>query len=252
MKIKQLLSLLFVSAIAFSSYAQTADEIISKYLETVGGNEKLKAIEALKMTGKANQQGLEFPMTQIQMKDGRQFASFTFQGKELKQGVFDGTTMWSTNFVNMKAEKSDAESTENFKANKGGDFPMSFYDYKKFGYKAEFLGKETIEGTETFKVKLTKNPVKVDGTPKENFEIYYFDAENYVPILVESEISSGPAKGMTAQTKLSDYQEVNGIFFPFTIAQGAKGQGIGITITITNIEINPKIDASLFAMPAEN
>jgi outer membrane lipoprotein-sorting protein len=251
MKIKQLL--LFVLTIGtLLLQAQTADEIISKYLTTIGGNDKLKTIESLKYSGKANQQGLEFPMVQIQMKDGRQFASFTFQGKELKQGVFDGTTLWSTNFTNMKAERSDAESTDNHKANLGGDFPIAFYDYKKFGYKVEYLGKETIEGTETFKIKLTKNPVKVDGTSKENFEIHYIDTENYVPILVESEISSGQAKGMTAQTKLSDYQEVNGIYFPFTIAQGAKGQGIAITITITNIEINPKIDASIFAMPAEN
>jgi outer membrane lipoprotein-sorting protein len=251
MKIKQLLLFVFALGV-MATQAQTADEIISKYLDAIGGNDKLKAIESLRYTGKANQQGLEFPMVQIQLKDGRQFSSFTFQGKELKQNVYDGATLWSTNFVNMKAEKSDAESTENHKANLGSDFPTSFYDYKKMGHKIEFLGKETIEGTETFKIKLIKKPIKVDGTPKENFDIYYFDAENYVPILVESEVSSGPAKGMTMQAKFSDYQEVGGIYFPFTISQGAKGQPAGISITFTNIEINPKIDASIFAMPAEN
>jgi outer membrane lipoprotein-sorting protein len=250
MKIKQLLLLVF--ALAFvSAQAQTADEIIDKYLSAIGGKDKLKAIESIKYSGKANQQGLEFPMVQIQLKDGRQFSSFTFQGKELKQNVYDGTTLWSTNFVNMKAEKSDAEATENHKANLGSDFPQSFYDYKKHGHKVEFLGKETIEGTETFKIKLTKNPIKVDGTPKENFDIYYIDAENYVPLMVESEMSSGPAKGMIMQAKFSDYQEVNGIYFPFTISQGAKGQAAAITITFTNVELNPKVDASIFTMPVE-
>jgi hypothetical protein len=69
--------------------------------------------------------------------------------------------------------------------------------------------------------------------------------------MVESEIKSGENKGMIAQSKFSDFQEVGGLMIPFSWAQGAKGQPSGQPLVITNIELNPKIDQSAFAFPAE-
>ena len=67
------------------------------------------------MTAKVNQQGMEIPLEIYQLKDGRQMTKITFQGNVIKQGVYDGETLWSHNFMTMKAEKSDAEETSNFK-----------------------------------------------------------------------------------------------------------------------------------------
>ena len=105
--------------------AQTADEIIANYFENTGGQAKWKALESLKMTAKVNQGGLEIPLIITQLKDGRQMTSISFQGKEIKQGVYDGTTLWNTNFMTMKAEKSDAETLEIFKASLG-EFRIHF------------------------------------------------------------------------------------------------------------------------------
>ena len=116
--------------------------------------------------------------------------------------------------------------------------------------KAELLGKETVEGTETFKVKLTKKPIKVDGTPKDNIVFYYFDTENFVPLMTESEITSGPNKGMIGQGKMSDYQDVNGLLFPFSLAQGVKGQP-SQPLVITKVELNPKVVDKDFAFPTD-
>src|SRR5258706_4927290 len=151
---KKPLTLIFGLFIAVGLRAQTADEIIAKYFENTGGLDKWKSVQAVKMIGKLNQQGQEFPMVIMSLKDGRQYQSITFQGKEIKQQVYDGTTLWSHNFINMKGEKSDAEATENFKTNLGSEFPIPFMGYKEKGFKVELLGKETVEGTETFKVKL--------------------------------------------------------------------------------------------------
>jgi outer membrane lipoprotein-sorting protein len=238
--------------VGFAAQAQTADEILAKYFENTGGKAKWEALQGMKMTAKMNMQGMELPLSMVQLKDGRQFSSATFQGMEIKQEVFDGTNLWSTNFQSMKAEKSDAETTDNFKSNLGLDFPSPFLNYSNKGFKVELLGKETIEGSETFKIKLTKKPVKVDGKETENVEFYFFDAENFVPLLVETEVKSGPAKGMIGQAKFSDYQEVNGLMFPFSLTNGAKGQPGGQTITFTAIEIDPKVDAAIFAFPAGN
>ncbi len=235
-----------------AAQAQTVDEIIVKYFENTGGIEKWKAVEGMKMTAKVNQGGMEIPLVIINLKDGKQMTVITFQGKEIKQSVFDGTTLWSHNFMNMKAEKSDAETTENFKINLGSDFPISFMGYKERGFKAELLGKETVDGTETFKVKLTKKPIKVDGQTKDNIEYYFFDTENFVPLVVESEITSGPYKGKTGQGKLSDYQDIGGgLLLPFSLGQGVKGEQSQPPLTITKVELNPKVDAKDFAFPAD-
>ncbi|MFZ6000044.1 MAG: outer membrane lipoprotein-sorting protein, partial [Bacteroidota bacterium] len=231
--------------------AQTADEIIAKYFENTGGMSKWAALKGITMSAKVNQGGMEIPLEIVQLKDGRTATIITFQGKQIKQQVFDGNTLWSHNFMTMKAEKSDAESTENFKVNLGSDFPLPFFGYKERGYSAELLGKETVDGTETFKIKLTKKPIKVDGKPEESVEFYYFDAESFVPIMAEAEIKSGPAKGMVSQAKMSDYQEVEGLMMPFSMTQGVKGQP-GQPLTITSIVVNPPVDDKAFAFPEGN
>ncbi|NJB69821.1 outer membrane lipoprotein-sorting protein [Saonia flava] len=232
------------------SQAQTADEILSSYFENIGGLETLKAVKGLKMVAKINQQGLEIPLEIIQMSDGKQMTSFTFQGKEIKQGVFDGETLWSHNMMTMKAEKSDAESTANFKLN-SNDFPDAFIDYKEKGYTVELIGNETIDGADTFKIKLVKEPVTVDGNVEEDVSFYFFDTENFVPIAVQSEVKSGPAKGMIQEITMSDYQEVDGLYFPFSITQGVKGQPGSAPITIESIVLNPEVDEKLFVFPDE-
>jgi hypothetical protein len=243
----------FVLALTCASFvnAQTADEILDKYFAATGGKAKWEALQGLKYTAKLKFQAMELPMTMIQLKDGRQTTTALVQGMEFRQEVFDGTTLWGTNQMTMKAEKSDAETTENFISSNLGDFPSPFLDYKKKGFKVELLGKETVDGSETFKIKLTKKPIKVDGKETENVEFHFFDTENFVPLVSEREIKSGQGKGMVAQSKLSDYQEVNGLMFPFTLTAGAKGQPGGQTIAFTAIEINPQVDASAFAFPAE-
>lgn len=232
-----------------SMQAQTADEILDTYFENIGGKENLKAVKGVKMTAKLNQQGMEIPLEIYQFSDGRQMTVIKFQGKELKQGVFDGETLWSTNFMTMKAEKSDAETTANLKLNTN-DFPDSFLDYKEKGYAVEFMGKETVEGTETFKIKLVKEPLTIDGQPVEDVSYYYFDAENYVPIAVESEIHQGPMKGQTSFSTMSDYQEVEGLYFPFSMSQGIKN-GPSQPIVFDSIELNPTLDNAAFAFPEE-
>ena len=151
--------------------------------------------------------------------------------------------------MTMKAEKSDAEETSNFKLNTN-DFPDSFIDYKEKGYTVELLGTETIDGTETFKIKLVKEPITIDGTQQDDVSYYFFDKDNFVPIAMQSEIKSGPSKGQVSEVTMSDYQEVNGMYFPFSMTQGVK-DGQAQPITIDSIELNPAIADTEFAFPDE-
>jgi outer membrane lipoprotein-sorting protein len=88
----------------------------------------------------------------------------------------------------------------------------------------------------------------VEGSEVPNIEYYYFDKDNFIPIMVETEINSGEMKGQISQTKLSDYQEVNGVILPFSTTSGMK-DGQSQTIQFDKIEINPAVDESKFAFP---
>ncbi len=238
---------LLVLAISMSNYAQTADEIIATYHENIGGIDKLKAVNGIKLSLKINQGGMELPIEVIELKDGRQMTKITFQGQEIMQGVYDGTTLWSTNFMTMQAEKSDAETFDNFKLGLN-DFMDDFIDYKDKGYTAEMLGIETIDGTEAFKIKLTKEPMTVEGQLVDDVSFYYFDTDNYVPIAVQTEVKEGPGKGMMSEATMSDYQEVDGIYFPFSMSQGVKDQG-SQPVTVVSIELNPTVSDDMFVFP---
>lgn len=230
--------------------AQTAEEIVENYIETTGGIEKWKQLEGIRFNGKGIQQGQEFPGYLILLKDGRQIQAYELQGKTMKDDVFDGITLWSTNFMNMKAEKASLEETKNFKLD-ANDFPDPFIDHKEKGYTIELLGQEIVDGVETHKIKLVKEPHTVDGQMVDDILYYYFDTESNVPIATESEIKSGPGKGQMYRTTMSDYQEVDGLYFAFTTTEYVGQQKI-ITISLDTVELNPDVDDSLFSFPEEN
>jgi hypothetical protein len=149
--------------------------------------------------------------------------------------------------MSMKAEKSDQEDVDNIK-NELSEFPDPFLNYKEKGFSVELMGTETVDGSDAFKIKLTKKPMLVDGNEVPNVSIYYFDSENFVPIMVHEEVMSGPGKGMIMESKMSDYQEVEGLYLPFSMTQGVKDQP-GQPITINSIELNPSLDDSEFEFP---
>lgn len=243
------LTLVLTATFTFAQDDMSVEQIIDTYLENIGGTEALSALKGHKITAEVDAQGMTIPLEMYFMKDGRMVTKFTFQGMEITQGAFDGETSWSTNFMSMKPEKADAEDSENAKRS-SHDYPDPFLNYKDKGYTVELLGKETVEGVECFKVKLTKNPMLVDGEDHENVEFYYFDTETVVPIQSEQEILSGEMKGQVALTVYSDYQEVEGIYFPFSITYKSK-DGDGQTIEFDTMELNPEVDETIFEFPGE-
>jgi len=245
-----MLNRLFILVTLICSYtinAQTVDEIIDNYFENTGGVENWEKIEGIKMWITINQGGMEIPIEQVILKNGKTMSTINFQGQSIKQGVFDGEVLWSTNFMTQKAEKSDEEST-NMVKNEMNQFPDPFLNYKEKGFTAELVGTETVDGSETFKIKLTTTPNIIEGKEVPSIAYYFFDNENFVPIQVQKEIAIGPGKGMVSEIKMSDYQEAGDVYMPFSMTQGVKGQP-GQPFTIEKIEINPTVDDSEFTFP---
>ena len=241
------LGILFIMGVlSANAQSMTAEEIIAKCVEATGGQEawmKLKG-QHLKAVGTA--QGMEFPIEMYELKDGRQITKFSIQGMEMVQGAFDGETLWSVSFMTMKAEKSDAEETENMKRTIG-EYPGALMTYKEMGYSLTLEKDDVKEGVDCYKIRMDKKSQLVDGEEKPDVQYYYIDKENFVPVCTEEEIMGGPAKGQIAVTILGDYQEVDGLYFPHSIKQGAGMQSF--ELTVEEVNLNPEVEDSIFAFP---
>ena len=90
----------------------------------------------------------------------------------------------------------------------------------------------------------------VNGEEKESIAYYYFDTESSILLGQENEILSGQMAGAVQQVKFSDYDEVDGLYFPFTMSMGMK-DGASFPINIETIELNPTLDKDMIAFPAD-
>lgn len=248
MKLKSLLTSVTILCFAFAQ-AQTAkeltvDEILAKYFTNTGGLDKWKAQKSCTMVGKALYgPGQEFPMTIYTKAPNKQKTVINIQGTELIVNAYDGTDAWMLNPLQGGKDpvKLDDEQAKDVKDE---EFEDDFIDYKKKGHEVTLEGTEEIDGVKCYKIKLVKNK----NNPKEDItEIHYFDSENFVPIMQSSYIRSGPQKGTEVKNYLSDYQEVGGLMFPFSMEQKVGAQSF--KITIEKITINDITDDSIFAFP---
>jgi outer membrane lipoprotein-sorting protein len=243
---KKLLFLFLGFASLITVRAQNVDEIITAYSQTIGGK-NWDAVKGMRMTANVEQGGMKIPVEVVTMKDGRMFTKITFMGNTMTMAAFDGEKSWSTNFMTMEPEEGTAETSENSKRSMK-EFPNALINYKNLGYSATLLGSEKIDGTDCYKIKLDKKTMLVEGQEVSNVEFYYLDKENNVPVLVETEIKEGEMKGKISQTKFSDYQEINGVFIPYSTSSGIK-DGESQVIQFEKVEINPTVDDKDFKFP---
>ena len=109
MKNLKLVLAAFIIMLSTSINAQTADEIVSNYLEAIGGTEKLMAIAGTKMIGDINAQGMIIPLEVVAMKDGRMYVQIEFQGQKVKQLFSDGEKIYVMNMMSQSVEEMPSE-----------------------------------------------------------------------------------------------------------------------------------------------
>lgn len=239
---KKVFSILFITLFTVSfTTAQDCEEIIDNYLEAIGGTQAWKDINSMEITGKMTMQGMDLNMKVYTLRPDMSYAEIDVMGKTIIQ-AFDGETAWNVNpfMGGTDPVKGTEEETEEAKKEK---FENDFIDYKEKGSTVELLGSGEVEGVDCYKIKLT--------TKEGDESIYYFDKESYVPIMVQSTISSGPMEGKIAETYFSDYDEVvDGVYMPFFTETKMDGKSVQ-KMTIEEVKVNTEIDASIFKFPSK-
>jgi len=196
----------------------TAEELIAKNLAARGGLDKIKAIQSAKLTGKMTMgQGMDAPFTWEWKRPNSFRAEFTFQGMTGIQ-AYDGTTGWSVMPFMGKKDPEKMSEEEMKDIDEQADFDGPFVDSKAKGITVEYEGKEDIEGTPAYKLKVTRKRTRRG----QEFEF---------------ESSQG------------DYKKVGDVLFPYSQEFKPKGAPQGQTMTIDKIDLNTDEPADRFKMP---
>jgi hypothetical protein len=217
----------------------TADQIVQKHVEALGGVVKLNAIQTLVVTGKASILGqTEAPLT-IQVKRPNSLRlEMTFQGRKIVQ-AFDGVTAWTINpAIGEEPKQSSDEDTR--AAQESSDFiGGNLVDYKSKGNAVELVDKEEIEGIAVYKLKITKKNGSV--------EFDYLDAGSFLPIKTEGKRMQ-LGQEILYESKIADYKPVEGVLMPFSLTQLVNGR-LAMEITVDKMDANVPIDEAVFKMP---
>ncbi|HEY6269382.1 MAG TPA: hypothetical protein VIX11_13855 [Candidatus Acidoferrum sp.] len=237
-----LLSITLLLFLPLSAAAQTPDEIVKKVLDTRGGVQKIKAVQAERISGHVSfAPGMEGAFVVELKRPLKMRIEITIQGQKIIR-VYDGKSSgWMVNpFVETKGvEPLPPEDLQNISDESDFDGPL--VDYKAKGNQIELAGKEMLDDKPVYRLKLTNKNGDVRS--------YFFDASLYLLLKWEGVRKTGDQE-IPWESFFSDFHEVQGLKYPFRIDQGSPGSEIKQTLTTEKIEIDPQIDDSRFSKPA--
>ena len=227
-------------ALAASLSAQTADDIIAKYLKTAGGMDKIQAVQTLRRAGTFNGGGgFEAAVLQENKRPNKVREEFSLQGMT-GVNAYDGKTGWKIEPWQGKKDAEALSEDEMKQIVEDADFDEPLVHYQQKGNKVEFVGMEQVEGTDAYKLKVTLTSGDV--------RYYYMDTDYYVPIKIEMKRMIRGAE-QEFETSLGDYKEVAGWYLPYSVETRRKGSEDVQKITFEKIEANVPIDDGRFAKP---
>ena len=233
---------LVVLCLSVCSSAQTAEELVAKNIQAKGGLEKIKAVNTVAMNGKIYVQGITAEISQEQKRPNMLRQNFTVQGMTQVQ-AYDGTTAWQIQPFNGRKDPELMGEDDARDLIEQADIDGPLVDYASKGNTVEYLGHDTVDGDDAYKLKVTlKNG---------DIIYYYLDPDTYLEIKTEKqEFIRGNVR--ETEQELGSYKQVAGVYYPYSLEGGTKGNPSDhVRITMDKIEVNVPVDDSWFKMPAK-
>ncbi len=221
--------------------AQTAEELVARNLQAKGGIDKIKAIKTLRMTGRLQQGGFNAQVAQDAKAPDLLRVSFTIQGMTQIQ-AYDGALAWQISPFEGRRDPELIGEDDKRDLVEEADFYGPLVDYREKGNTIEYLGHDTVDGDDAYKLKVTlKNG---------DLYYYYLDPDTYLEFRVErQQFIRGAVREQYMD--LGSYKQVDGVYYPFTIATAERRDMSDVsTVTLAKVEANVPVNDSDFSMPA--
>jgi hypothetical protein len=223
--------------------AQTVDEVIARHIEARGGEEKLKAIQTLKITRTI---GTPFTRVDVVVYRKRPHLLRTEQKPadqtETMVGGVNKDAAWDPaagGKARLRPEPFAAMARE-IDADFDGDLLV---DWKVKGHTVTLEGRETIGTVDTWKLKVT--------TPSGAVRDVYLDAKTYLDYQHVGSMPLPDKRIREFTITFANWKDVDGVKFPFDMDEERREGIINQSLaTYTHaIEINVPMDDALFATP---
>ena len=222
--------------------AQTAEELVQKNILAKGGLEKIKSVKTYRMTGRMQQGSFSAQIGRDSMAPDMIRETLTIQGMT-EIDAYDGAVGWKISPFQGRKDPELMGEDELRQLTEEGDFYGPLIDYQAKGNKIEFLGHDTVEGDDAYKLKVTlKNG---------DIAYYYLDPETFLEIRVENvRFIRGAVREDFREP--GSYKLAGGVYYPFSFETGSKqNPGETTKITVDRIEVNVPMDRREFLMPEQ-
>ncbi len=217
--------------------------MLAAHHEAIGGVEAWQGVESIRGSGTLSLVNLETegPFTTTVKRPLRRHVEYTLQGMTGVQ-AFDGEVGWVSGMAALRfsgaTDPMVASEELTVRLREQADLDGALVGWKEDGHTIELIGREEIDGTDAYHLKVTLRSGEVDHV--------YLDAEHYLPFKT---VSPRPIGGVVADITqvLGDYKEVGGLLIPFSLQfDSPTGR---VVLAYDTIELDADIEDSLFSMP---
>ena len=236
---KILLLLIGVVLVGSLLYADMAlEDVVAKCIEASGGQKAYKAVNTLKITAKMHVQGMELPIIAYVKRPLMGRIEVIFQGMKIIT-AFNEATGWSINPMQGETEAKKMPEDIYVRLKEGLDIDHDFIDYQQKGHTLELMGKEELDGTPVYKIKMMKK--------SGNLKYMFIDAEYFLVVKQISKVKRGENE-FESEEIMGDYREVAGIMMAHSTETKVNNKTVEQS-TIEKVEVNLPLDDELFQMP---
>ncbi|SKB31683.1 M16 family metallopeptidase [Maribacter arcticus] len=200
----------------------TVKTVIEKYIKSIGGKAKLEAAKSYAMTAAAEMQGMKLELEMKKTTNNQFMQDVKMMGNSMSKQVLNG----DSGYMVAQGQRKDFSEEEVMKIKEESAlFPELNYATLE-GISLE--GMEMVGDKNAYKLKVNDN------------KLAFYDIETGLK-LQEVNITEMQGQQMTSTSNFENYQEVDGILFPFKLIQTVGPQNF--EFIVSEIKINDGVSA---------
>lgn len=240
MKTKLIFLVIIVfAALSNTVYSQTADEVISRYLDAIGGKENIQSLKSLYVESTGDISGIEFVIKGT-IVNGEAYKYELDFGQASIISFYSKKGGWKINPLTGKIDAVNMTEEENEEGIIRMNIAAPFINYKDFGYTVALEGEEEVADRVALKVKMT-DANNVVST-------YYFD--KITGLLIKSVTREETLGQITESiTSFSDYRKVDNISIPYLKVAANKEGTVNISGKVRRVEVNQSFGDDFYYKP---
>ena len=219
--------------------SMTLEEVLQKNYAARGGLEALRAVKSVRMK-QHNEGGWGYFETITTTARGLKSRSDTTSQGMTESSAVDGFKGWQTNAFGGRKDAIAMSPDDLTAALDDADLDGPLVDWKQKGHVVELLGTEDLDGSPTWKLKVTLK----SGT----VEFWFLDAETFIELKV---LTQRKIRGALVEyeTEFGNYAKIDGVYYPFSFESRRRRSQWTSHTTVDQVEVNVKVDDAFFARP---